>query len=1327
MNGETYKVGQSMGGVFGWVLENRLEMLEKGAGHKYLKRTPYIDSKGKRRYKYDYKMRGSRAHGHEDDQIQGASFYHQSDGKDGHIRVLAVHDDGTVSIRHDETKKEERVSRKELSQRLNVSHKESFDEFVDDGKGSEEDGTKTEKKEPSPKAQSKQVAKVAAKGFKRLPVGSKLTLPSGSKWVRVKKGWQHSSGKVLSSKNFYEHMADVEAGADKGARVTFGKLFLEAFLAFVEGALPGRDPKWRMKFWDKQKRKGAVISEKESLDRLGALDQSEETEEETGTSDSDGKEVDETSKTHSGEESNGEESNGEESNGEGKEKSDEDEDESGESSEKASERQPNTKQKEDEEKQDDTSSSNKSERNKPEQSKQNGPNRSRKERRKSQRRARKTQRSQQKRRKRSRKRTRSKQRLSKGGAFGWALGKTLDQAFEEAPLSVGVFEESALSRIADEHINASLLNRPDWDPRKQGKSAGVFVRLPGPLAHQFPSLGAHDTSPCHMTFLYVGDVPKERHALFYDTVERVLREYDPQECDLGDVECFEKDDIDIYYCAVYAPLVLHQVRARLIEKLERLGFDLSSVYREWVPHVTLEYAQKGEVYSGPVPSGSFDANRFEIWGMPRATAVDLASAKAQRDILQGRARSPFKAQSSSVTSVFHKAILGAMDGALHSAERLHEKAWDETEESVLDEIVVLGGGQAGGVFSQSFQKSLMSQSNVLVLNEAQHLHLQDVLRKGKGPFKYIRKIPYLVRNGVMAYRYIYDRIKSRKNTTRTKSKEQEVGIKPKGTSADLMGSRRRRRSERGKKKDPVEEVHQASIALKPSPKPSSKDASQVVRRALEVFGVLWDHVLRRLPEARRYQSAYDALQKDVSPENADRVIRSYKAMTQALSDTDRLEHKLGHLKRAKALLSAEVLNSLVGKGSWLKSSVWSPHQIHAGISTDPNRLKSTDTVVSSLATQDLVDGIETHNAKLLKTVRLQGRPEWLFESSPDESVQHWLGVYGVQDSGSHSSAHLPVDLERLRQSGIDLSRSLDGFKYAPLSVVLAYLPKTPQDMFKIEHKRRLDTYMPIINRMKAALPNVLGETNRRIEAQDAADLMGSFEQGVGENKDRKEPTKDDIKWRWLQEFQGVLKEHFATNLQAQPYTPANPENVASRSTWEEITLKTEVLGGEVDEKTKEYDFGSDPKRLKDLFTLIHKDLVPETYGLHTVENRWRSRVSGEKVYCSNKKGVGTFWHEFAHLLETHNAEISDACAMLVTTRANGRKAGLLGDGYESNERAYPGFPYSAYSGKFYGDTAGTEVFSTGIEHMWSDPKGFSKKDSEHFALVVAALTGQMKD
>ena len=94
-------------------LYERLLGLAKGAGHKYLKKVPAgVDPRtGKPRFRYYYKVTSGQGHvAHEDDLVKvGASFMLNDGEHKGHVHVVNVEGDH-VTLRHDESGKEERLA-----------------------------------------------------------------------------------------------------------------------------------------------------------------------------------------------------------------------------------------------------------------------------------------------------------------------------------------------------------------------------------------------------------------------------------------------------------------------------------------------------------------------------------------------------------------------------------------------------------------------------------------------------------------------------------------------------------------------------------------------------------------------------------------------------------------------------------------------------------------------------------------------------------------------------------------------------------------------------------------------------------------------------------------------------------------------------------------------------------------------------------------------------------------------------------------------------------------------------------------------------------------
>lgn len=98
--------------------------LEKGAGHKYLRKVPTgkFTKTGKPIYRYFYKITGGRGLGHDDEMVEGAAFKVPSAGKEGHFHIIGKGEDGKLKIRHDESGEEHEVDPAVLRAMLHRAH-----------------------------------------------------------------------------------------------------------------------------------------------------------------------------------------------------------------------------------------------------------------------------------------------------------------------------------------------------------------------------------------------------------------------------------------------------------------------------------------------------------------------------------------------------------------------------------------------------------------------------------------------------------------------------------------------------------------------------------------------------------------------------------------------------------------------------------------------------------------------------------------------------------------------------------------------------------------------------------------------------------------------------------------------------------------------------------------------------------------------------------------------------------------------------------------------------------------------------------------------------
>lgn len=96
------------------------DALEKGATHKFIKRVP--TGKPKPKYRYVYKVPSRKGLTTTDDLVEGAKFMVEHHGQQGHFEVRSVGDNGTVTVRHDESGKTIRLKQVDLHRWLESHH-----------------------------------------------------------------------------------------------------------------------------------------------------------------------------------------------------------------------------------------------------------------------------------------------------------------------------------------------------------------------------------------------------------------------------------------------------------------------------------------------------------------------------------------------------------------------------------------------------------------------------------------------------------------------------------------------------------------------------------------------------------------------------------------------------------------------------------------------------------------------------------------------------------------------------------------------------------------------------------------------------------------------------------------------------------------------------------------------------------------------------------------------------------------------------------------------------------------------------------------------------
>lgn len=175
------------------------------------------------------------------------------------------------------------------------------------------------------------------------------------------------------------------------------------------------------------------------------------------------------------------------------------------------------------------------------------------------------------------------------------------------------------------------------DGKKTGDRTGVgfFVPLPANLANHFPSLGSEDSSPPHITFLYVGEVPADQESRLLDAASRVFQFIkEPIRAHIQGLGYFDHPGKGRRVAVVTWRFDqdMADLRWRLRDALQEAGFPVDDsfplVFR---PHTTLAYMEGLDAhYEGLVPEGDFFFDRIEVWGLPTVPKVQFGQDPAAR-------------------------------------------------------------------------------------------------------------------------------------------------------------------------------------------------------------------------------------------------------------------------------------------------------------------------------------------------------------------------------------------------------------------------------------------------------------------------------------------------------------------------------------------------------------------------------------------------------------------------------------------------------------------------------------------------------------------------
>lgn len=183
-----------------------------------------------------------------------------------------------------------------------------------------------------------------------------------------------------------------------------------------------------------------------------------------------------------------------------------------------------------------------------------------------------------------------------------------------------------IARVASRFVQATSEGKTTGNRSR----VGLFVPLPADLADLFPPLGENDTSPSHVTLLYVGEVTQDREEEFLEILRRVLsKEPGPVRAWLNGVDKFLHPGAgrEVFYAPVRFSRDFGMVRDRLTLELQTAGFEIKNSFPlAFTPHVTLGYVDGFDNrYVGDAPEGAWEFNSVQVWGLPSVEDIPLGT------------------------------------------------------------------------------------------------------------------------------------------------------------------------------------------------------------------------------------------------------------------------------------------------------------------------------------------------------------------------------------------------------------------------------------------------------------------------------------------------------------------------------------------------------------------------------------------------------------------------------------------------------------------------------------------------------------------------------
>lgn len=148
-----------------------------------------------------------------------------------------------------------------------------------------------------------------------------------------------------------------------------------------------------------------------------------------------------------------------------------------------------------------------------------------------------------------------------------------------------------------------------------GEKVGLFIQVPEHIACQFPPKPGEDSSPPHITLLYIGNLPASFEAKLDEVVENVCENFKRFTVSLGSVKKFINDEQQKVFHSPIKSKRLQVLHKTLITEFQFGQLPYSTKYPEFKPHITIEYVNAGEnpKFADLCPEGSWEVDSVWVW------------------------------------------------------------------------------------------------------------------------------------------------------------------------------------------------------------------------------------------------------------------------------------------------------------------------------------------------------------------------------------------------------------------------------------------------------------------------------------------------------------------------------------------------------------------------------------------------------------------------------------------------------------------------------------------------------------------------------------------